>query len=170
MTEPVSTGVATIVDEAGLEAWGRDVGAAAATGRLSLPLVMALRGELGAGKSTLARAVARGAGVQGPIPSPTYNLRFAYEGDGVHVHHLDLYRLEDPADVWELGWEELGEGRQVVLIEWPERVEALLPADRWEIRLGFVPAEGGLDPGRRSMTVEAQGGAARPLPAEGRSS
>jgi tRNA threonylcarbamoyladenosine biosynthesis protein TsaE len=122
-----------------LEAWGEATGKAAAEG--AVPLVLALRGPLGAGKSVLARAVARGAGVRSALPSPTFNLHFHYEGDGVEVHHLDLYRLEDAEEVWELGWRELGEGPQVVLIEWPERAEALLPPVRWDIRLA-LPQEG----------------------------
>ena len=51
------------------------------------------------------------------------------------MSHLDLYRLEDPDEVWELGWRDLADGRQIVLIEWPERAEALLPVPRWEIHL-----------------------------------
>src|SRR5687768_12789535 len=117
--------------EAGLTAWGVRVGREAAP-----PLVIALRGDLGMGKSTLARAVARGAGVEGEIPSPTFNLMFEYDTPGgVRVHHLDLYRLEDEEEVWELGWGELGGPRDLVLIEWPERAEALLPPVRWDVRL-----------------------------------
>jgi tRNA threonylcarbamoyladenosine biosynthesis protein TsaE len=98
--------------------------------------VLALRGELGAGKSVLARAIARGAGVTAGMPSPTFNLLFRYETPrGITISHLDLYRLEDPEEVWELGWRELGEGPEIVLIEWPERAEALLPARRWDVRL-----------------------------------
>jgi tRNA threonylcarbamoyladenosine biosynthesis protein TsaE len=139
-----------LLSEPALEAWGRSVGEAAAPGR-SLPLVLALRGSLGAGKSVLARAVARGAGVSGPMPSPTYNLLFTYAGEeGLEVHHLDLYRLEDPDDVWELGWEDLSEGDQVVLIEWPERAEALLPPDRWDVMLEFgTGGDPATDPLRR---------------------
>jgi tRNA threonylcarbamoyladenosine biosynthesis protein TsaE len=98
------------------------------------PVVFALRGELGAGKSVLARALARGAGLHGPMPSPTFNLLFRYEtARNLIVSHLDLYRLEDPEEVWELGWRELGEGNEIVLIEWPERAEHLLPQRRWDI-------------------------------------
>ena len=97
--------------------------------------MLALRGELGAGKSVLARAIARGAGVTSAMPSPTFNLLFQYHAQRVLVLHFDLYRLEAPGEVWELGWSELGEGRQLVLIEWPERAEALLPADRWDVFL-----------------------------------
>lgn len=114
-----------------VEAWGRAIGAHA-----RMPLVVALSGELGAGKSVLARAIARGAGVTGAMPSPTFNLVYRYEpADGVEVWHLDLYRLEDADEVWELGWRELGEGKQIVLVEWPERAAELLPAPRWDVEL-----------------------------------
>jgi tRNA threonylcarbamoyladenosine biosynthesis protein TsaE len=127
--------------QAELEHWGRAVGRAALT-RGGTPLVLALRGALGSGKSVLARAVARGLGVDGTMPSPTYNLVLTYAGSNqVAVHHLDLYRLEAPDDVWELGWEELGDGAVVALIEWPERAEALLPADRWDVFLEFSSAD-----------------------------
>jgi len=103
--------------------------------------VLALFGELGAGKSVLARAVAHGAGVSGHMPSPTFNLVFRYETELGPVLHLDLYRLTSPAEVWELGWRELGEARDVVMIEWPERAAALLPVDRWDIQLESVTGE-----------------------------
>lgn len=141
MTEVLADREMTGLNEAALVAWGEAVGrrAVAAPGgdapSGALPLVLALRGELGAGKSVLARAVARGAGVTSPMPSPTFNLVFQYRAGSVDVYHVDLYRLEDPADVWELGWRELGEGSQVVLIEWPERAESLLPVPRWDVRI-----------------------------------
>ena len=99
-------------------------------------MFLALRGELGAGKSTLARAIARGAGVRASMPSPTFNLlyRYAARGDAAVVH-LDLYRLDSADEVWELGWRELGADRDIVLVEWPERAEALLPPERWDVHL-----------------------------------
>jgi len=137
-----------VLSEAALAEWGRRVGAEART-----PLVLALRGDLGAGKSTLARAVAQGAGVEGDVPSPTFNLVFRYETPrGVQVHHLDLYRLEDPAEVWELGWQELGGAGDLVLIEWPQRAEALLPSPRWEVEL-----EEAADPSVRRVAARAVG-------------
>lgn len=103
---------------------------------MQAPVFFALRGELGAGKSVLARAIARGAGVVEPMPSPTFNLVLRYTGsNGVTVTHIDLFRLDVAADVWELGWEELGEGREIILVEWPERAEPLLPPRRWDISL-----------------------------------
>lgn len=157
MTEPAIR-TATLSQPA-LEAWGRTVARS-----VDRPLVVALRGPLGAGKSVLARAVARGAGVESPMPSPTFNLLFSYRGaGGLPVQHLDLYRLEDPEDVWELGWRELGADEALVLIEWPERAESLLPGDRWDVWLEFED-----DPARRRVRVERRGGAPEPppLPAE----
>lgn len=133
--------------EAELTAWGERVGRETTT-----PLVIALRGDLGAGKSTLARAIARGAGVQGEVPSPTFNLMFEYDTPRGRVHHLDLYRLEREDEVWDLGWAELGAPGDLVLIEWPERAEALLPAPRWEVTL----EETG-DDGRRRVDARPTG-------------
>lgn len=136
------------VTEEELEAWGKRVGA-----EVRPPAVFALNGDLGAGKSTLARAIARGAGVEGPVPSPTFNLLFRYETPrGVEVAHLDLYRLERQDDVWELGWQELGHGPEVVLIEWAENAEPLLPRPRWEVTL-----EEEDDPARRRLELAAVG-------------
>jgi tRNA threonylcarbamoyladenosine biosynthesis protein TsaE len=165
MAEPAVSPVSGVVDQAALEAWGRGVGVAAAAGDLGLPLVIALRGPLGAGKSVLARAVARGVGVDGPMPSPTYNLLFTYAAGPVVVHHLDLYRLQDPDDVWELGWRELGSGHEIVMIEWPDRAETLLPPDRWEVRLDFRDEKAAED--RRRVQVEARGRAPMPPPLGG---
>ena len=138
----------TELDQAELEAWGARVGASG-----EAPMVIALRGDLGAGKSTLARAIARGAGVHGPLPSPTFNLMFRYPAaDGRELVHIDLYRLEKMEEVWEIGWSELPNDDEIVLIEWPERAEAILPQPRWEIEL-----KEGRDPSRRQVTVEAVG-------------
>ena len=134
--------------EGDLAAWGERIGREAGT-----PLVLALRGDLGAGKSTLARAVARGAGVVGDVPSPTFNLLFRYDTPrGVRVHHLDLYRLEHPDEVWDLGWSELGAGDDLVLIEWPDRAEAFLPRTRWDVEL-----EDAGDPDRRLVEARPVG-------------
>ena len=148
----MTRGMEAVLTEEALVRWGRRIGAEART-----PLVIALRGDLGAGKTTLARAVAQGAGVQGDVPSPTYNLVFRYPAPrGVDLHHLDLYRLEHPDEVWELGWDELGRDGDLVLIEWPDRAESLLPIPRWEVAI----AEEG-DPETRRVSATAVG---EPLP------
>ena len=115
--------------------------------------MLALSGDLGAGKSVLARAVAHGAGVHGHMPSPTFNLVFRYETEAGPVMHLDLYRLAREAEVWELGWSELGEVGDIALIEWPERAAKLLPRDRWDVRLDEVAGE----PLLRAVSARAVG-------------
>jgi tRNA threonylcarbamoyladenosine biosynthesis protein TsaE len=145
------------LDEHRLAAWGETVGAAVAR-----PAFFALRGDLGAGKSVLARAIARGAGVTARMPSPTFNLLYRYDTPTCTVTHLDLYRLERADEVWELGWRELPSPDEIVLVEWPERAEALLPPQRYDVTLGNVPGE----PMLRELAVEPRGGAG-PLPGSG---
>lgn len=119
------------LSEAELRRWGRRVGELVAT-----PAVIALSGPLGAGKSVLARSIGEGAGVTEPMPSPTYNLAFRYRTpSGTEVVHFDLHRLARADEVWELGWEQVGVGREIVLVEWPERAEGLLPVDHWLVTL-----------------------------------
>lgn len=90
--------------------------------------VIALHGNLGAGKSTLARALIRALGWGGEVPSPTFTLVQGYEPPdvAVPVWHVDLYRLESPAEADALG---LFETDAALLIEWPERLGSRMPAD-----------------------------------------
>lgn len=137
-----------VLTEPELTSWGERLGREA-----PVPLVIALQGDLGTGKSTLARAVARGMGVEGSVPSPTFNLLFRYETPrGVSLAHLDLYRLEDPEEIWELGWADLPGEDELVLIEWPERAGPLLPEPRWTLLLEEVD-----DPERRRLALAAVG-------------
>lgn len=141
--------------EAELVRWGERIGREARP-----PLILALRGHLGAGKSVLARAVARGAGVEGFLPSPTFNLLYRYRGSASCVVHMDLYRIHDPDELKELGWDELGADDEIVLIEWPERAGGLLPGDRWEVELRVVEQA----PERR-LVMMTPVGTPPPLPA-----
>ena len=125
-----------ILTESDLIRWGNRIGE-----EVSGSLFLGLKGPLGAGKSVLARAVARGAGVEGPIPSPTFNLMFEYPSlRGIPIVHVDLYRIISTEELWELGWEEMGSSQEIVLVEWPERAGDHLPENRWEIEL-VVPDE-----------------------------
>lgn len=105
------------------------------------PVFLGLRGELGAGKSVLARAIGMGVGVRQAMPSPSFNLVFRYPARmGLEVVHMDLYRLSDPSELAELGWADLGQPNEIVLVEWPERAGELLPRDHWIIELSVPPA------------------------------
>lgn len=98
--------------------------------------VVALFGELGTGKTVLARGIARGLGVTGPVSSPTFVLANEYEGP-VPMYHLDFYRLA-PAELRSVGWEEYLRLGGVVVIEWPDRAGARLPAERLDVELEHV--------------------------------
>jgi tRNA threonylcarbamoyladenosine biosynthesis protein TsaE len=99
--------------------------------------VLYLRGELGAGKTTLTRGLMRGFGYDGPVKSPTYTLIEPYELDGRRVSHLDLYRVGDPAELEYLGLRELTAQPGVILVEWPERGEGWLPDADLDIRIDY---------------------------------
>jgi tRNA threonylcarbamoyladenosine biosynthesis protein TsaE len=97
--------------------------------------VIALRGPLGAGKTTLARGfIQKIVGTAEEVVSPTFTLVQVYDTADVPIWHFDLYRLDNPEDAWELGFEEaLATG--ISVIEWPERLGALLPAARLDVVL-----------------------------------
>ena len=108
--------------------------------------VVGLKGDLGAGKTTLARAIVRAAAGDPDliVPSPTFTLVEVYDTPRGSFWHFDLYRLDDPQQVYELGWEEaLAEG--IVLLEWPERLGRLLPKHL------SVTLELASDDGRRAL-------------------
>lgn len=92
-----------------------------------------LHGDLGAGKTTLAQGIAAGLGVDGPVQSPTFTLRAEYPvrlagGESATLHHLDLYRLDDPDELGDIGWDELlSSDDDVMIVEWPERAGNWLP-------------------------------------------
>jgi tRNA threonylcarbamoyladenosine biosynthesis protein TsaE len=110
---------------------------AAALGRVLRPGdLVVLTGELGAGKTTFVKGVARALGVQEHVTSPTFTIVQEYDG-AVPVAHVDVYRLERMQELHDLGFEELLEGR-VVLVEWGEMIAPVLPSDRVEVRLSML--------------------------------
>lgn len=113
-----------------LEAWGVALGAA-----LRAPSVVALSGEVGAGKTTLVQAIARGYGVSEPVTSPTFTLVHQYQAPRSAVHHLDLYRLTSDTALDSIGFDELVSQDAVVLIEWAERAGNRVPSGARRISL-----------------------------------
>ena len=93
-----------------------------------------LNGDLGAGKSVLARGIARGMGIRGPMPSPTFTLMIPYEADGRKLYHFDLYRLADPDEYYAAGLDEFIGGDGVAVVEWPQMAD-LAPWPALTLRL-----------------------------------
>lgn len=125
--------------------WQRPLVDAEATAALGAALWRALpedatvflRGDLGAGKTTLVRGLLRAAGHSGAVRSPTYTLIEPYELGRRRVFHLDLYRLADPEELEYVGLRDLLGDRQLILVEWPERGEGMLPAADLNLHLEY---------------------------------
>lgn len=100
--------------------------------------VFHLEGELGAGKSSFARALLQALGVEGRIKSPTYSLVENYPLERGQAWHLDLYRIADPDELQWLGVDALGEPGALVLIEWPQRGQGAIPPPDVELSLAYA--------------------------------
>jgi tRNA threonylcarbamoyladenosine biosynthesis protein TsaE len=125
-----------------LVGWGEGFGRAA-----SAPLVVTITGDLGAGKTTLARAICRGYGATDEVTSPTFALVHQYSAKRSPIYHLDLYRLKSPAELTNIGWDEIITSEALILIEWPERAAEQIPHDHVPISLQHLPD----DPARRLL-------------------
>ena len=108
--------------------------AAELAGELDPGTVIALHGDLGAGKTCFIQGYAAALGIDEPITSPTYTLIGEYEGR-LPLHHIDLYRLSGPVEALGLGLEEYFDADGITAIEWAERAEGLLPPDMLHIRI-----------------------------------
>lgn len=137
MREP-GTEILSVAAPERMQELGRAIGAAIDSSS-DTPFIVALEGELGAGKTTLVGGILRAYGITGPVRSPTYTLIEPYETERRQLYHLDLYRLVDPGEVEPLGIRDLLSGPAVLLIEWPSRAAGAIPAaDLW-IEIAYPP-------------------------------
>ena len=111
-----------------------------------------LEGELGAGKSELARGVARGLGITGPVPSPSFTILNQYDEGRCTLYHFDWYRIRDPEEIAEMGFQEQINGDGVALIEWSEQAPEYVPSRRLNVHLRA------LDEQTREINFEPLGG------------
>lgn len=119
--------------------------------------IVLLRGNLGAGKTTLAQGVGIGLGVTPLVTSPTFTLMHEHRGGRLPLIHVDPYRLPSEDDLYGIGMDEWLESGAAVLVEWPERLGSLEPEDRLLIEIATMPDES------RRLTLSASGPASRRL-------
>jgi tRNA threonylcarbamoyladenosine biosynthesis protein TsaE len=139
-----------LADEAATGAFGRELLDAMPADVAGWTLL--LSGELGAGKSTFARAFIRGAGHEGSVPSPTYTLVEPYQLARGSIYHVDLYRVSDEEELRYLGWNELDHGCR--LVEWPDRAPGLTA--RADLSLVFSYAGNGRNVEVTALSDRAQ--------------
>lgn len=118
--------------EADMQALGQEL-----VKTLVKPAVVFLTGDLGAGKTVLARAMIKALGHTGAVKSPTYTLLENYDLDGWHVSHLDLYRLNDPEELHYIGFRDIVAASDLVIIEWPEKGFGQLPKPSLQITITY---------------------------------
>lgn len=112
---------------------------------------VSLEGDLGAGKTALVKGIAKGLGIRDTVTSPTFTLVNSYEGNTT-LHHFDVYRIDDPEELYEIGWEEYFNPNDVCVVEWGDRVAEMLPPGTIRIRIIRDEAQ----PDKRTILVERQ--------------
>lgn len=132
-----------IKNEEETEAFGRQL-----SERLAAGSVVALSGDLGTGKTTLTKAIAAGLGVEEMITSPTFTIVQEYHSGRLPLYHFDVYRVSDPDELYEIGYEEYFFGSGVCVVEWADLIEDLLPPGTIEIAIAY-----GESPEERIYTV-----------------
>ena len=137
-----------IASEKETERIGEAIGQAAEPGT-----VVALIGDLGTGKTTLTKSIARGLGVTETVTSPTFNIIREYKTGRIPLYHFDVYRIGDPDEMFELGYEEYFYGDGICVVEWADIIEELLPEDAVIIRI-----ERGASEEEREYRIESEDG------------
>lgn len=112
---------------------------------------VSLEGDLGTGKTAITKGIAVGLGISEPITSPTFTLVNTYEGR-LTLHHFDVYRVDDPDELYSIGWEEYFLDDTVTVVEWGDRIEHMLPEGTLRIKLSRDDSE----PDTRIITIERE--------------
>ncbi len=147
-----SAAIHHLADEAATLALGAEIAAILHPG-----LIVFLRGNLGAGKTTLARGILRGLGYQGKVKSPTYNLVELYKISRLYFYHFDFYRFNDPIEWEDAGFREYFNADSICLVEWPEKADGLLPTADLQVLLSItetgrnVEIQAGTEAGRQCL-------------------
>ena len=115
--------------------------------------VYALDGDLGAGKSVWAKGFAEGLGIREPVNSPTFTIMQVYEGGRLTLNHLDVYRIEDVAEMDEIGYDEVLGSDGVCLVEWADMVRELLPPETIRVTITRSP---GTDMDERHIVIQGK--------------
>ena len=116
---------------------GERLGREAAAGQ-----ILCLEGDLGAGKTVLAQGIAAGLGIDEPVNSPTFTILQVYDGGRRPLYHFDAYRLEEPEELYEIGYEEYFFGQGLTVVEWPSQIAELIPEDAVRITIRKDPEKG----------------------------
>ena len=111
-------------------------------GKLEPGAVIALEGDLGTGKTTLTKSIARGLGIDDVITSPTFNIVKEYRSGRLPLFHFDVYRIGYVDEMYEIGYEEYFYGDGVCIVEWADRIEDLIPDDAIRIQIEYGDKEG----------------------------
>jgi len=127
---------------------GRDLARGVTAG-----MVIYLSGDLGAGKTTLARGLLRGLGYTGKVKSPSFTLVEVYKFSKLYLYHFDFYRINDPKEFREAGLREYFDSKAICLVEWPEKAEGVPAAD---VRIALAVRDAG-----RNVEIYAESGAGR---------
>lgn len=110
--------------------------------KLGAGAIVCLSGDLGTGKTIFSKGFAKGLGIDEPVVSPTFTIVQEYKEGRIPLYHFDTYRIADPEEMYEIGFEDYLFGDGVCLIEWPEMVEELLPAKRINVTIRKNPEKG----------------------------